>query len=54
MKIVPTDRLEWPPAVQVRNRKYSPQVSLAPDGTLRATRPGCRFRWSMRTIRMRR
>jgi len=54
MKIVPTDRLEWPPPYRSATEKYSPQVSLAPDGTLKATRPGCRFRWSMRTIRMRR
>jgi len=35
MKIVPTDRLEWPPPYKSATEKYSPQVSLAPDGTLK-------------------
>src|SRR5271167_907550 len=35
MKIVPTDRLEWPPPYKAATEKYSPQVQLAPDGTLK-------------------
>jgi len=34
MKIVPTDKLEWPPPFKSATEKYSPQVQLAPDGTL--------------------
>src|SRR5882757_2740597 len=34
MKIVPTDKLEWPPPFRSATEKYSPQVQLAPDGTL--------------------
>ncbi len=34
MKIVPTDKLEWPPPFKAATEKYSPQVQLAPDGTL--------------------
>src|SRR5260370_33868877 len=35
MKIVPSDKLEWPPPFKSATEKYSPQVQLAPDGTLR-------------------
>ena len=35
MKIVPTDKLEWPPPFKAATEKYSPQVQLAPDGTLK-------------------
>ena len=34
MKIVPTDKLEWPPPFRSATEKYSPQVQLAPNGTL--------------------
>ena len=33
MKIVPTERLEWPPPYKAATEKYSPQVQLAPDGS---------------------
>jgi Protein of unknown function (DUF1329) len=35
MRIVPTDKLEWPPPFKAATEKYSPQVQLAPDGTLK-------------------
>ncbi|HUA35170.1 MAG TPA: DUF1329 domain-containing protein [Candidatus Binataceae bacterium] len=35
MKIVPSDKLEWPPPFTAATEKYSPQVQLAPDGTLK-------------------
>src|SRR5260370_42323984 len=35
MKIVPSDKLEWPPPFKSATEKYSPQVQLAPDGTLK-------------------
>jgi hypothetical protein len=35
MKIVPSDKLEWPPPFKTATEKYSPQVQLAPDGTLK-------------------
>ena len=34
MKIVPTEQLGWPPPFKAATEKYSPQVQLAPDGTL--------------------
>jgi hypothetical protein len=43
MKIVPTDRLEWPPPYKSATEKYSPQVSLAPDGTLKGYAAGLPF-----------
>ncbi len=43
MKIVPTDRLEWPPPYRSATEKYSPQVSLAPDGTLKGYAAGLPF-----------
>src|SRR5690349_16795149 len=35
MNIVPTSKLEWPPPYTTATEKYSPQVSLAPDGTIK-------------------
>jgi Protein of unknown function (DUF1329) len=35
MKIVPTGRLEWPPPYKSATEKFSPQVQLGADGTLR-------------------
>jgi hypothetical protein len=43
MKIVPTDRLEWPPPYKAATEKYSPQVQLAPDGTLKGYMAGLPF-----------
>src|SRR5258708_8306649 len=43
MKIVPTERLEWPPPYKSATEKYSPQVSLAPDGTLKNYMAGLPF-----------
>jgi hypothetical protein len=43
MKIVPTDRLEWPPPYKAATEKYSSQVSLAPEGTLRSYIGGLPF-----------
>jgi hypothetical protein len=34
MKIVPTDRLEWPPPYKSATEKYSPQVRLSDKGEL--------------------
>ena len=35
LRIVPTDKLEWPPPFKTATEKYSPQVQLNPDGTLK-------------------
>jgi hypothetical protein len=35
LRIVPTERLEWPPPFRAATEKYSAQVQLAPDGTLK-------------------
>jgi hypothetical protein len=35
LKIVPTDKLDWPPPFRTATEKYSPQVQLLPDGTLK-------------------
>ena len=35
LRIIPSDRLEWPPPFKTATEKYSPQVQLAPDGTLK-------------------
>jgi hypothetical protein len=43
LKIVPTERLEWPPPYKSATEKYSPQVSLAPDGTLKGYSAGLPF-----------
>src|SRR5436309_909616 len=34
MKIVPPQRLEWPPPYKTATEKYSPQVQLSSDGRL--------------------
>ncbi len=43
MKIVPTDRLEWPPPYRAATEKYSPQVQLTPDGSLKNYQAGLPF-----------
>ena len=43
MKIVPTERLEWPPPYKAATEKYSAQVQLAPDGTLKNYTAGLPF-----------
>ncbi len=35
MKIVPTAHLEWPPPYKEATERYSPQVSLGADGSLK-------------------
>src|ERR1700730_12967490 len=35
LRIVPTSKLDWPPPFRTATEKYSPQVILAPDGTLK-------------------
>ena len=35
MKIVPSDKLDWPPPFKSATEKYSSQVQLAPDGTIK-------------------
>src|ERR1700679_466970 len=35
MKIVPTGHLDWPPPYKDATERYSPQVSLGPDGSLK-------------------
>src|SRR5579863_7949393 len=34
MKIISSDKLDWPPPFKAATEKYSSQVALAPDGTL--------------------
>ena len=43
MTIVPTERLEWPPPYKAATEKYSAQVQLAPDGTLKNYAAGLPF-----------
>jgi hypothetical protein len=43
MKIVPTERLEWPPPYKAATEKYSSQVQLGPDGTLKNYLAGLPF-----------
>jgi hypothetical protein len=43
MKIVPSDKLDWPPPFKTATEKYSPQVQLAPDGTLKGYTAGQPF-----------
>src|SRR5712675_1541434 len=43
MKIVPTERLEWPPPYKSATEKYHSQVQLGPDGTLRGYGAGLPF-----------
>jgi len=35
LRIVPTDKLDWPPPFKSATEQYSPQVQLGPDGTLK-------------------
>ncbi len=35
LNIVPTSKLDWPPPFKSATEKYSPQVVLNPDGTLK-------------------
>lgn len=35
MNIIPTSKLDWPPPFRTATEKYSPQVVLNPDGTLK-------------------
>ena len=51
LRIVPTDKLDWPPPFRTATEKYSPQVQLGPTARSRVTPPGSRFRCSIRTIR---
>ena len=43
LRIVPTDKLEWPPPFKTATEKYSPQVQLNPDGTLKGYVAGLPF-----------
>jgi Protein of unknown function (DUF1329) len=43
MKIVPTERLEWPPPYKAATEKYHAQVQLAPDGSLKGYAAGLPF-----------
>ncbi len=43
MDIVPTSRLEWPPPYKSATEKYSPQVSLGDNGTIRNYTAGLPF-----------
>jgi hypothetical protein len=43
MRIGPSGQLDWPPPYQVATEKYSSQVGLAPDGSLRGYVAGLPF-----------
>jgi len=43
MKIIPTERLEWPPPYKAATEKYHAQVQLAPDGSLKGYAAGLPF-----------
>jgi hypothetical protein len=43
MKIVPTGHLDWPPPYKEATERYSPQVSLTPDGELKGYVAGLPF-----------
>src|SRR5260370_2153399 len=43
MRIVPTERLEWPPPYKAATEKYHAQVLLAPDGPLKGYAAGLPF-----------
>jgi hypothetical protein len=43
LRIVPSDKLEWPPPFKVATEKYSPQVQLNSDGTLKGYVAGLPF-----------
>ena len=43
LRIVPSDKLDWPPPFKTATEKYSPQVQLLPDGTLKGYVAGLPF-----------
>jgi len=43
LRIVPTDKLDWPPPFRAATEKYSPQVQLGADGTLKGYTAGQPF-----------
>ncbi len=43
LRIVPSDKLEWPPPFKTATEKYSPQVQIRPDGTLKGYLAGLPF-----------
>jgi hypothetical protein len=43
LRIVPTDKLDWPPPFRSATERYSPQVQLGPDGTLKGYTAGQPF-----------
>jgi hypothetical protein len=43
LRIVPSDKLEWPPPFKTATEKYSPQVQLLPNGTLKGYLAGLPF-----------
>ncbi len=43
LRIVPTDKLDWPPPFRSATEKYSPQVQLGADGTLKGYTAGQPF-----------
>jgi len=43
LRIVPTDKLDWPPPFKAATEKYSPQVQLNSDGTLKGYTAGQPF-----------
>src|ERR1700675_3653080 len=43
LRIVPTDKLDWPPPFKAATEKYSPQVKLLPDGSLKGYTAGQPF-----------
>ena len=43
LRIVPSDKLEWPPPFRTATEKYSPQVQMLPNGTLKGYLAGLPF-----------
>jgi len=43
LRIVPSEKLDWPPPFKTATEKYSPQVQLLPDGTLKSYTAGQPF-----------
>src|SRR5258705_4847439 len=43
MRIVPSERLEWPPPYKAATEKYHSQVQLTPDGSLKGYAAGLPF-----------
>ena len=43
LRIVPTDKLDWPPPFKAATEKYSAQVQLGADGTLKSYTSGQPF-----------